>query len=274
MPGAAQPQNVATAPTHAGQHQGLLPSREAAIPAPPSEGQHLTAFYGYKTISNILDLAWHVFDTFNVYSTRDATIPFPHNSVSFGFKLRTVCLDFAYEYTSLKLLFGLNGCCFLQRPPLWLWPWLWRCLCVSSPPAFSPPPCWPPSAAGGPSCAPRRFTSNQVQTGTQRRLRRSCDPLWPPWFQPVLAADLIRQHEEESRVPEEVVTLQKDRLTPPRLLICYSSRDGPAHVKAVNHFGAFVQKHMATQVLHCVCFIMALDQHNKQKQHKKAGKIS
>uniref|UniRef100_A0A3P9I787 Si:ch211-207e14.4 n=1 Tax=Oryzias latipes TaxID=8090 RepID=A0A3P9I787_ORYLA len=34
----------------------------------------------------------------------------------------------------------------------------------------------------------------------------------------------------------------------PRLLICYSSRDGPAHVKAVNHFGAFVQKHMATQV--------------------------
>uniref|UniRef100_A0A8C7Y571 Si:ch211-207e14.4 n=1 Tax=Oryzias sinensis TaxID=183150 RepID=A0A8C7Y571_9TELE len=63
-----------------------------------------------------------------------------------------------------------------------------------------------------------------------------------------IKSDLIRQHEEESRVPEEVVTLQKDRLTPPRLLICYSGRDGPAHVKAVNHFGAFVQKHMATQV--------------------------
>uniref|UniRef100_H3C2N1 SEFIR domain-containing protein n=1 Tax=Tetraodon nigroviridis TaxID=99883 RepID=H3C2N1_TETNG len=34
----------------------------------------------------------------------------------------------------------------------------------------------------------------------------------------------------------------------PRLLLCYSSRDGPAHVKAVLQLGAFIQQHMATQV--------------------------
>ncbi|RVE70192.1 hypothetical protein OJAV_G00061980 [Oryzias javanicus] len=62
-----------------------------------------------------------------------------------------------------------------------------------------------------------------------------------------IKSEVIRQH-EESRTPEEVVTLQRDCPTPPRLLICYSSRDGPAHLKAVNHFAAFVQQHMATQV--------------------------
>lgn len=35
---------------------------------------------------------------------------------------------------------------------------------------------------------------------------------------------------------------------PPRLLICYSSNDGSAHVKVVLHLAAFIQKHMATQV--------------------------
>lgn len=58
--------------------------------------------------------------------------------------------------------------------------------------------------------------------------------------------DIIKQH-QESGTQEEVV-LPKTRLTPPRLLLCYSSNDGPAHVKAVMQLGAFIQQHMATQV--------------------------
>uniref|UniRef100_A0A3P8U3I0 Si:ch211-207e14.4 n=1 Tax=Amphiprion percula TaxID=161767 RepID=A0A3P8U3I0_AMPPE len=53
---------------------------------------------------------------------------------------------------------------------------------------------------------------------------------------------------EESRTQEEMVSLPKNRPKPPRLLICYSSHDGPAHVKAVMKLGAFIQQHMATQV--------------------------
>ncbi|KAM9351221.1 interleukin-17 receptor D [Symphorus nematophorus] len=56
------------------------------------------------------------------------------------------------------------------------------------------------------------------------------------------------QHHQESGTQEEVVLLPRNRLTPPRLLICYSSYDGPAHVKAVMQLGAFIQQHMATQV--------------------------
>ncbi|GAA6223553.1 interleukin-17 receptor D-like [Lates japonicus] len=59
--------------------------------------------------------------------------------------------------------------------------------------------------------------------------------------------DIIKQH-QESGTQEEVVLLSRSRLTPPRLLICYSSYDGPAHVKAVMQLGAFIQQHMATQV--------------------------
>uniref|UniRef100_A0A4W6DCE1 Si:ch211-207e14.4 n=1 Tax=Lates calcarifer TaxID=8187 RepID=A0A4W6DCE1_LATCA len=59
--------------------------------------------------------------------------------------------------------------------------------------------------------------------------------------------DIIKQH-QESGTQEEVVILSRGRLTPPRLLICYSSYDGPAHVKAVMQLGAFIQQHMATQV--------------------------
>ena len=57
------------------------------------------------------------------------------------------------------------------------------------------------------------------------------------------------EENEESGTPEEVVSLPRTRLTPPRLLICYSSYDGPAHVKAVMQLGAFIQQHMATQVV-------------------------
>ncbi|XP_034052369.1 interleukin-17 receptor D isoform X4 [Gymnodraco acuticeps] len=59
--------------------------------------------------------------------------------------------------------------------------------------------------------------------------------------------DIIRQ-QEESGTQEGVMPLPRNRPTPPRLLICYSSCDGPAHVKAVMQLGAFIQQHMATQV--------------------------
>lgn len=60
-------------------------------------------------------------------------------------------------------------------------------------------------------------------------------------------ADILKQH-EDSTGQEEVVLLPGRRATPPRLLLCYSSRDGAAHVKAVLQLGAFIQQHMATQV--------------------------
>ncbi|XP_015236331.1 PREDICTED: interleukin-17 receptor D-like [Cyprinodon variegatus] len=53
---------------------------------------------------------------------------------------------------------------------------------------------------------------------------------------------------EENKTQKEVLMLPGDRPTPPRLLICYSSCDGPAHVNAVMQLAAFIQKHMATQV--------------------------
>ncbi|XP_030589790.1 interleukin-17 receptor D isoform X1 [Archocentrus centrarchus] len=59
--------------------------------------------------------------------------------------------------------------------------------------------------------------------------------------------DIISQHEEGGD-QEEVVSLHRNRLKPPRLLICYSSYDGPTHIKAVMQLGVFIQQHMATQV--------------------------
>lgn len=50
-------------------------------------------------------------------------------------------------------------------------------------------------------------------------------------------------------VQGELMSWPRDRPSPPRLLICYSSYDGPAHVKAVMQLGAFIQQHMATEVL-------------------------
>ncbi|XP_034731819.1 interleukin-17 receptor D isoform X1 [Etheostoma cragini] len=60
-------------------------------------------------------------------------------------------------------------------------------------------------------------------------------------------SDIIKEH-QESGTQEEVMPLSKNGQTPPRLLICYSCNDGPAHVKAVMQLGAFIQQHMATQV--------------------------
>ncbi|KAM9855178.1 interleukin-17 receptor D [Aulostomus maculatus] len=62
-----------------------------------------------------------------------------------------------------------------------------------------------------------------------------------------IKSDAIRQH-EESGTQGEVMSLPRNRAIPPRLLICYSSYDGPAHIKAVMQLGAFIQQHMATQV--------------------------
>ncbi|XP_029013256.1 interleukin-17 receptor D [Betta splendens] len=57
--------------------------------------------------------------------------------------------------------------------------------------------------------------------------------------------DIIKQNKETQ---EELVAPDKSSFTPPRLLICYSSCDGPAHVNAVMQLGAFIQQYMATQV--------------------------
>ncbi|XP_061637064.1 uncharacterized protein si:ch211-207e14.4 isoform X6 [Phyllopteryx taeniolatus] len=58
--------------------------------------------------------------------------------------------------------------------------------------------------------------------------------------------DLIEQL-EEVKAQEEVLILSENQKSP-RLLICYSSNDGPAHVNAVMKLAAFMQQHMATQV--------------------------
>ncbi|TKS77049.1 Interleukin-17 receptor D [Collichthys lucidus] len=69
---------------------------------------------------------------------------------------------------------------------------------------------------------------------------------YTPGFSLPASCDI--QHHQEKGTQEEMVSLPGNRLTPPRLLICYSSYDGPAHVKAVMQLGAFIQQHMATQV--------------------------
>ncbi|XP_061666210.1 interleukin-17 receptor D, partial [Syngnathoides biaculeatus] len=53
---------------------------------------------------------------------------------------------------------------------------------------------------------------------------------------------------EEVKAQEEVLILSDNQKIPPRLLVCYSSNDGPAHVNAVMKLAAFMQEHMATQV--------------------------
>ncbi len=58
------------------------------------------------------------------------------------------------------------------------------------------------------------------------------------------------QQHQESGTQEEVMSLPRNGLPPPHLLICYSSFDGLAHVKAVMQLAAFIQQHMATQVEH------------------------
>ncbi|XP_064155749.1 interleukin-17 receptor D [Anguilla rostrata] len=62
-----------------------------------------------------------------------------------------------------------------------------------------------------------------------------------------VAADVIKQHDSKCVLQEQnLVLLARPR--PPRLLICYSNVDGPAHVRAVMLLAAFIQQHFATQV--------------------------
>lgn len=73
---------------------------------------------------------------------------------------------------------------------------------------------------------------------------------WPTALpSPSLAPHFQHAQEGGTTHSGEGAMLPRGKMTvPPKLLICYSSRDGPAHVKAVMQLGAFIQQHMATQV--------------------------
>ncbi|XDV46290.1 hypothetical protein PO909_014209 [Leuciscus waleckii] len=59
--------------------------------------------------------------------------------------------------------------------------------------------------------------------------------------------EIIEQYYDK-KLGEGQCVLPDKTTRPPRLLICYSSNDGPAHVRVVLQLAAFLQKHMATQV--------------------------
>ena len=80
--------------------------------------------------------------------------------------------------------------------------------------------------------------------GNADRLGSTC-----PLSIPVPFSDVIKQHDSKCVLmeqKEDLVLLARPR--PPRLLICYSNVDGPAHIRAVMLLAAFIQQHMATQV--------------------------
>lgn len=60
-------------------------------------------------------------------------------------------------------------------------------------------------------------------------------------------SDIIKEY-QETNAKEEIMPWPTTRASPPRLLICYSSSEGSAYVKAVMKLGSFIQQHMATQV--------------------------
>lgn len=60
-------------------------------------------------------------------------------------------------------------------------------------------------------------------------------------------SEIIEQYYDKKLGEGQCVLLDKTT-RPPRLLICYSSNDGPAHVRVVLQLAAFLQKHLATQV--------------------------
>ncbi|KAL7864381.1 hypothetical protein AOLI_G00158010 [Acnodon oligacanthus] len=59
--------------------------------------------------------------------------------------------------------------------------------------------------------------------------------------------DSIEEYYDKNLEEQQCVVLTNNT-RPPELLICYSSNDGPAHVRAVLKLATFLQKHMATQV--------------------------
>ncbi|KAJ0064663.1 hypothetical protein NL108_011509, partial [Boleophthalmus pectinirostris] len=62
-----------------------------------------------------------------------------------------------------------------------------------------------------------------------------------------IVPDFDMKEHQESKSQEEVISWPKTRTSAPKLLICYSSSEGPAHIKAVMKLGSFIQQHMATQ---------------------------
>ncbi|XP_043081228.1 interleukin-17 receptor D isoform X2 [Puntigrus tetrazona] len=62
-----------------------------------------------------------------------------------------------------------------------------------------------------------------------------------------LKPEIIEQYCDKNLDEGHCVLLDRT-IRPPRLLICYSSYDGPAHVRVVLQLAAFLQKHMGTQV--------------------------
>nr|XP_057941567.1 interleukin-17 receptor D [Doryrhamphus excisus] len=76
-------------------------------------------------------------------------------------------------------------------------------------------------------------------------------PVRRRWLQTkksLLIPELIKQHQDERATEEETISLSTNGMSPLRLLICYSSHDGPAHVNAVVQLASFIQQHMAIKV--------------------------
>ncbi|XP_688141.4 interleukin-17 receptor D isoform X1 [Danio rerio] len=63
-----------------------------------------------------------------------------------------------------------------------------------------------------------------------------------------LRPEIAEQYYNKKTESEGQCVLLDKSMRPPRLLICYSSNDGPAHVRVVLQLAAFLQRHMATQV--------------------------
>ncbi|XP_076840081.1 interleukin-17 receptor D isoform X2 [Brachyhypopomus gauderio] len=74
----------------------------------------------------------------------------------------------------------------------------------------------------------------------QKKLRR-------PAAKRERSPEIIEEYYDKSLDERQFVELTS-RTHPPQLLICYSSNDGPAHIRVVLHLATFLQKHMATQV--------------------------
>lgn len=63
-----------------------------------------------------------------------------------------------------------------------------------------------------------------------------------------LRPEIAKQYYDKKTDSKGQCVLLDRSMRPPRLLICYSSNDGPAHVRVVLQLAAFLQRHMATQV--------------------------
>ncbi|XP_066527000.1 interleukin-17 receptor D [Hoplias malabaricus] len=74
----------------------------------------------------------------------------------------------------------------------------------------------------------------------QKRLRKKT-------LQTEIRPDIIEEYYDKPLDEPQCVALNNSA-HPPQLLICYSSADGPVHVRAILQLATFLQKHMATKV--------------------------